>query len=96
MALTADGTALVYTDRINFGAADHVLERQSDGQRLWEGDIFEALLLDNFITLSSVLIGKAAFERLGGFSENLFGVMDWDLWLRYTARGAACGSAPSP
>ncbi len=94
LALTEDGTEFVYTDCINFGEATHHKERESDSQRLWEGDVFEPLLLANFITLSSVLISRTAFERLGGFSEDLLGVMDWDLWLRYTAQGGRASSLP--
>jgi glycosyltransferase involved in cell wall biosynthesis len=51
-------TALIYTDRYNFGDCSRVKELQSDCVTLWEGDIFEPLLQDNFITLSSVLIRK--------------------------------------
>jgi glycosyltransferase involved in cell wall biosynthesis len=80
---------LVYTDCNYFGDCVRVSARQSDGLRLWNGDIFEELLLDNFLTLSSVMIRKSCFQRLGGFDESpeLIGVEDWDLWLRYAAEG---------
>jgi glycosyltransferase involved in cell wall biosynthesis len=89
LARADDQTGLVYTDCIYFGDSGRVTERQSDGLRLLEGDIFEELLLENFITLSSVLIRKRDFDRLGGFDESppLIGVEDWDLWLRYAAVG---------
>lgn len=96
LALVRDGTELVYTDRVNVGEADHVDELQSDGQCLWEGDVFEPLLCGNFITLSSVLIKKTTFERLGGFSEDLAGVMDWELWLRYADQGGSIGVCREP
>lgn len=86
--LTAAGDAgLVYTDRYNFGECGRVNERQSDGVRLWEGDVFEPLLRQNFITISSVILRRDWFERLGGFDEALIGTEDWDLWLRYAAEG---------
>jgi glycosyltransferase involved in cell wall biosynthesis len=78
---------LVYTDRYNVGHCARVNGRQSDGVRLWDGDVFEPLLRDNFITASSVIMRKAWFERLGGFEEQLVGTEDWDLWLRYAALG---------
>jgi glycosyltransferase involved in cell wall biosynthesis len=87
LELADDRTGLIYTDRLNFGDIRHVKERQSDAVTLWEGDVFEPLLLQNFITLSSVLIRRDWFERLGGFSVEHQGVQDWDLWLRYAAEG---------
>jgi glycosyltransferase involved in cell wall biosynthesis len=88
LALADEGTALIYTDRLNFGDCSRVKERQSDSVQLFEGDVFEPLLLGNFITLSSVLIRRDWFERLGGFSELHVGVQDWDLWLRCASYGS--------
>ena len=48
--------------KVNHLPSDRVTARQSDGLYQPEGDIFEALLLNNFITLSSVLIRKRDFE----------------------------------
>jgi glycosyltransferase involved in cell wall biosynthesis len=87
LALADDQVGLIYTDRVNFGDLSRVKERQSDSVALWDGDVFERLLLGNFITLSSVLVRKSTFDRLGGFSEEHQGVQDWDLWLRYAADG---------
>lgn len=93
----ADGkTGLIYTDRFNFGDYGRYKELQSDSVKLWEGDVFEPLLLDNFITLSSVLMEKRWFERLGGFSEQHVGVQDWDLWLRYAGSGGMVRLLPEP
>jgi glycosyltransferase involved in cell wall biosynthesis len=78
---------LVYTDRRNIGACSHVTELQSAGVQQFEGDIFEPLLRDNFITVSSVLMSRDWFERLGGFHTGINGCEDWDLWLRYAAAG---------
>ncbi len=81
-------TAIVYTDRLNFGDIGRWCQRQSDSVTLYEGDVFERLLLDNFVTVSSVLMRKSWFERLGGFTEELWGgADDWDLWLRCAAEG---------
>ena len=89
LARTDESTGLVYTDCLYFGDNRRVTERQSDGLHLPEGDLFEALLLNNFITFSSVLLRKSDFDRLGGFDERpeMIGVEDWDLWLRYAANG---------
>lgn len=75
----------VYTDRRGFGDVVPGRELLSTIVRMRDGDVFEALLEENFIALSSVLIRRDAFLRLGGFCETLEGSEDWDLWLRYAA-----------
>jgi glycosyltransferase involved in cell wall biosynthesis len=96
LARTSDEVALVYTDRVNFGDCERVNERLSDCMTLWEGDIFELLLLGNVITTSSVIMRRDWFERLGGFTEGFCGVEDWDLWLRYTGSGGKIGVCVEP
>ena len=46
---------------------------------------FMKLLLDNFITTSSVMVRKECFEKIGLFNESLRSVEDRDLWLRISA-----------
>lgn len=87
LALVDRTVGMVYTDRRNFGDIGRVRERGSQSFTLWEGDIFEPLLLSNFITTSSALIRKDWFDRLGGFDEELMVCEDWDLWLRFAAAG---------
>jgi glycosyltransferase involved in cell wall biosynthesis len=87
LAMADDDAGLIYTDRLNFGDVSRVKELQSDSVTLSEGDVFEPLLLGNFITLSSVLMRKSWFERLAGFATERRGVQDWDMWLRYSAEG---------
>jgi glycosyltransferase involved in cell wall biosynthesis len=96
LALATDDVGLVYTDRFNFGDLSRTKERQSDSVTLWDGDIFEPLLLGNFVTLSSVLIRKTWFEKLGGFAVDRRGVQDWDLWLRYSAEGGRVALVREP
>ena len=90
-----DHAGLIYTDRLNFGDVSRVKELQSDSVTLSEGDVFEPLLLGNFITLSSVLMRKSWFEKLGGFATEQRGVQDWDMWLRYSAEEDKSASAAS-
>jgi len=89
LALADDDVGLVYSDCFNFGEVERVNSRQSEGVTLHQGDIFEPLLLDNFITLSTVLMRKSWFDKLGGFCDNRHLAEDWDLWLRYAAEGKA-------
>jgi len=45
------------------------------------GMIFSSLLLENFITTSTVLIKKSLFTASQGFDENFDALEDWKLWL---------------
>ncbi len=91
------GIDLVYSDRENIGDVWRVSKNQSDCQKLHEGDIFEQLVLTNFITTSSVLIRKAVFDKIGGFmGYPVTGVEDWDLWLRLSHGGSRVAVCPEP
>jgi glycosyltransferase involved in cell wall biosynthesis len=96
LSLASAGTDLIYTDTENIGEVDRVKRHQSDSTPLFEGDVFEPLLLNNFIALSSVLIRKRSFFELGGFAEYRSGTQDWDLWLRYAAAGGRVGLVREP
>jgi glycosyltransferase involved in cell wall biosynthesis len=97
VARADERTAVVYTERANFGEVERITERQSATQDLLEGDLFEPLLTrGNFVTVSSVIIRKDVYDRLGGFEESLRVCEDWDLWLRYTAQGGLIGVVREP
>lgn len=51
---------------------------------LMTGDCYESLLMMNAINNSSVMVRRAALDRVGGPDENIRGntVQDYDLWLR--------------
>jgi glycosyltransferase involved in cell wall biosynthesis len=87
LELADQHTGLIYTARVNIGDCGRVSEKQTDVDTLHEGDIFEPLLLGNFITVSSAMMRKDWYERLGGFHAEPYGSEDWDLWLRYAAEG---------
>jgi hypothetical protein len=46
------------------------------------GDLTNALVRGNFITLQSTLVRKACLEQVGMFYERLPRLQDWELWLR--------------
>jgi len=77
---------VIYTNLTNAGDCDSVAKTRSL-QELPRGDIFEELLHDNFIPLSSVLIRRQCFVEIGGFREDLLGTEDWDMWMRLAAEG---------
>jgi len=51
------------------------------------GDIFEKLLVTNFLENgSNPLIYREALVELGGFDESLNAAQDWDMWLRLACK----------
>jgi glycosyltransferase involved in cell wall biosynthesis len=79
---------VIYTNARNFGDVDRVADLRSDPEAMLEGDLFEALLMDNFIVMSSAMMKKSLFDQVGGLTESPILAEDWDLWLK----SAACGS----
>ena len=55
--------------------------------RMTGDELLDSLLRINFITTSTVTATRAALEAAGGFSEDLDGAEDWDLWLRVAEAG---------
>ena len=50
--------------------------------RIYDGNVFDKLLLRNFIGTSTVVARKEIIQDVDGFDENLVIAEDWDLWLR--------------
>ena len=53
-----------------------------------EGDLLDRLLRLNFIGLSTCVVRKSVFDDIGLFdaSPAMYGIEDWDLWLRAAHR----------
>ncbi len=53
-----------------------------------EGDILDALLLNNFIGSATPIVRKSIFEQVGYFNEAYDARIgeDWDMWLRIASR----------
>ncbi|GBC96930.1 Putative glycosyltransferase EpsE [bacterium HR16] len=60
-----------------------------------QGDLLAELLTRNLFITSSVLFRRECIERCGRFEEHLFGMGDWDLWLRI-AEHYSIGYVPEP
>jgi glycosyltransferase involved in cell wall biosynthesis len=90
LGLLCSNSALVYSNRLNFGRVGMLSEIQSDAVTLYQGNVFRELLIHgNFVTMSSALMRKKLFIESGGFFEDasVRGVEDWDLWLRLSRCG---------
>jgi len=55
------------------------LEIKASGKR---GDLFDEMLMGNYIITSSLLSRKACFERVGLFDESIPYCSDYDMWIR--------------
>jgi glycosyltransferase involved in cell wall biosynthesis len=53
------------------------------------GDLFDALIENNFIPINAVLIRRRCLEAVGGCDPALGGYEDWDLFLRIALAGFA-------
>lgn len=85
----------VYSNSINVGDCQSVAQTRQI-KDLPRGDVFEELLHDNFIPLSSVLVRRQCLIDVGGFREDLLGTEDWDLWMRLAAEGVMFEVVPEP
>jgi len=55
--------------------------KRSDYSHIPRGNVFEELIVENFITTSSVLIKKSLLNQYGKFDETLTCLEDWKLWI---------------
>jgi glycosyltransferase involved in cell wall biosynthesis len=85
--LATPEVGMVYSDCANLDESGRVSGRVSDAHELVEGRIFDSLLTINFISTSTVLMRRKDFTELGGFTTEIRGCADWDLWLRYAIEG---------
>lgn len=44
--------------------------------------LFQELLMDNYIGAPTIVISKAAFQKIGGFDENILSLEDWEFAIR--------------
>jgi glycosyltransferase involved in cell wall biosynthesis len=87
---------VIYTNARNFGDVDRVADLRSDPEAMLEGDLFEPLLMDNFIVMSSAMMKRSLFDQIGGLTESPILAEDWDLWLKSAACGAKFAAVREP
>lgn len=77
--------AICEADWVDAGTGKHVRISSAPVQ---DGDILEALILNNFIVASTAVVARSVFEEVGYFNEapDVAAVEDWDLWLRIARR----------
>lgn len=82
-AASHPGVDLVFTNAAIFGERKKAeLYVRPDERHIKQNDMFQRLLLRNFVPFSSILVRKKAVEALGNFDEKILGSEDHDLLLR--------------
>jgi glycosyltransferase involved in cell wall biosynthesis len=51
------------------------------------GAVDPYVLMENTVGNTPAMIRKSALESVGGYSTNVFGMEDWDLWLKFHEKG---------
>src|SRR3972149_8313204 len=75
---------IVYGDEEYIGADGALLGKSK--MKCHSGVIYEALLLDNFVSIATAMVRRRCFDEMGGFDESIKVADDYELWLRYSAR----------
>lgn len=92
----AGDAEVIYTAALNFEDSSRVDNTTFSDGNCYTGDVFDQLVLDNFITHSSILMKRDAFLKSGGYDESLKTTCDWDLWLRMSASGCRFQGTSAP
>lgn len=85
--LSSNIISMVYGKTIMF-SDDNIKYINIVRQDLPEGDIFEELAKENFISLSSALISKSMYWRVGGIENELNQAEDYDLFIKISYNSA--------
>lgn len=70
-----------HCDSVYIGENQSGTVKRSDYSHIPTINVFDELIVENFITTSSVLIEKALLSEFGKFDENLHCLEDWKLWV---------------
>ncbi len=80
---------MVYSDALEYfdgkpgGESDTIFSKQTP----FAGDIFESLLLDNYIPTSAVIVMRRALDETTGFKNEFCPAEDYGMWLQISKLG---------
>lgn len=83
---TSEDLALVYSNCYKINRLGEQIGIFPDPVELHRGSVFEKLLLDNFITTSSVIVKREVLNEIGLFDENFLASQDYDLYIKIAER----------
>ena len=77
---------LVHSALINFHAdSSDEVEKGSPVEQV-SGKVFEKLMEETFVTLSTVMARKAGFDTVGRFDLSIPAIRDYDMWVRISKK----------
>jgi glycosyltransferase involved in cell wall biosynthesis len=76
-----EGQRWSHTNSFYVGSNQGGSVSRSDLTPQYGGQVFDKLIVNNFITTSTVIIEKRLLSTLGGFDESLLLLQDWALWI---------------
>ena len=82
-----DAPALLFSDAGRLIGGEPIHETVFSRQPPFDGQIFDPLLLDNFIPTSTVILQKEGFDQTAGFEDVFCPAEDYRLWLRIAGQG---------
>lgn len=87
-----DSADFVCTGTENIGTAERVDNIREVPSLMSNIELYEQLLTDNFVTMSSAIVRRSVLVENGGFDEQWMGVEDWAMWLLCARQGRRfCG-----
>ena len=75
---------LSHTDEVWYKDGKHINPKEKHLKR--QGDVFDQAVKLCAISMSTVMVRRELFDKMGMFDENMMVCEDYDFWLRITAR----------
>lgn len=75
---------VLHSDEILIDEQGHELSRKN--MRRYSGRIARQMLVDNSVSINTVMARRECFDAMGGFSGRYGVADDYDIWLRFSAR----------
>lgn len=91
-----DSADVIYAANRNFGDCSRVGELRSIDPYCAPHDPLRILMVENFITHSTVLVRRDSILAVGNYDDSLRSACDWDLWLRLAHAGVRFRGVPEP